>query len=121
MKHLDSITREARRAGSPAPSASSLLEVRFKPAVHGSRVSGVLNLATSCHVKGPSLSRVAFFLDAVALEAGVPGMHCLLDSTRFANGVHQLKAVAFDAGGASCVDVVSINIQNDWAPLARAA
>jgi hypothetical protein len=40
------------------------------------------------------------------------GMQCLLDTTKFANGTHQLKAVAYDASGASRSDVISINVSN---------
>lgn len=104
--------------------AAALLEVRFKSAVHGSTVSGLLNLGTSCHVKGNGLCRVAFFLDAIALESEgslAGGLRCLLDSTRFANGPHQLKAVAFGLDGASRADVASINIQNEGASFALAA
>ena len=44
--------------------------------------------------------------------AGTSGKLVALDTTKFANGTHQLKAVAYDASGASRSDLISINIQN---------
>ena len=40
------------------------------------------------------------------------GMQCVLDTTRFANGPHSLKATAYDSSGKAYVEVISINIQN---------
>src|SRR5260221_6110958 len=39
-------------------------------------------------------------------------MQCVLDTTKFANGSHQLKATAYDSSGNSRTDVISINVQN---------
>jgi hypothetical protein len=103
----------------PAPGAGAL-DVWFKAPLGGSTVKGVLNLGSSCYVNGTGVSRVQFFLDSTALNTDTnvaDGMQCLLDTTKFANGTHQLKAVAYDASGASRSDVISINIQNVSNPL----
>ena len=76
----------------------------FKAPLGGSTVKGILNLGTSCYVKAFSATRVAFFLDSTALNTVTDvanGMQCMLDTTKFANGTHQLKAVAYDASSAS--------------------
>ena len=98
----------------PAPTSGSL-DVWFKAPTAGSTVRGVLNLGTSCYVNGIGVSRVQFFLDGTALNTDsyvADGMQCLLDTTKFANGTHQLKATAYSSTGASRSDLISINIQN---------
>jgi hypothetical protein len=98
----------------PAPD-SGALEIWFKAPLGGSTVSGVLNGGTSCYVKGFGVSKVAFSLDATALNTDTTmgdGMQCVLDTTKFANGSHSLKATAYDASGKAYLEVISINIQN---------
>jgi hypothetical protein len=66
-------------------------------------------------VKGNGVSKVAFSLDATALNTDTTmgdGMQCVLDTTKFANGSHSLKATAYDASGKAYLEVISINIQN---------
>lgn len=61
------------------------------------------------------MTRVQFFLDSTTLNTDTTmadGMQCLLDTRKFANGSHQLKATAYDAAGASRTDVITINMQN---------
>ena len=99
----------------PAPGAGSLA-VWFKSPLAGSTIKGVLNGGTSCYVNATgSVQRVVFTLDGAAVNtdsAPADGMNCTLDTTRFANGTHTLRAVAFDSSGASKIDDVSVNIQN---------
>src|SRR2546423_15645838 len=40
------------------------------------------------------------------------GMQCVLDTSKFVNGSHQLTATAFDAAGNSRSDVITVNVQN---------
>jgi hypothetical protein len=99
----------------PAPTAGSL-GIWFKAPANGATVSGTLNLGTNCYVKGTgSIARVDFFVDATSVGTdsnAADGMQCLVDTTKFANGAHQLKAVAVSAGGSTDTDIISINIQN---------
>jgi hypothetical protein len=98
----------------PAP-GSGALEVWFKAPLRGSTVAGVLNGGANCYVKGNGVSKVAFFLDSTALNTDTTmsdGMQCVLDTTRFANGTHSLKAMAYDSSGKAYSEVISINIKN---------
>ena len=80
-----------------------------------SSISGQLNGGTSCWVNGTGVTRVAFYMDNAPLNTDSTmsdGMQCVIDTTKFSNGTHQLKATAFDASGASRNDIISINVQN---------
>jgi hypothetical protein len=66
-------------------------------------------------VAGRGVTRVEFFLDATPLNIDsnvADGMSCVLDTRRFSNGRHQLKAVAYDASGRSRTDTIRITIRN---------
>jgi hypothetical protein len=93
---------------------SGSLEIWFKAPAAGATVSGVKQLE-GCYVHGRGVSRVEFFLDSTRLNTDTvmsDGMSCALDSTKFSNGSHQLKAVAYDSSGRSYTETTSINIQN---------
>src|SRR5512132_3094407 len=103
----------AQTTATPAPTSGSL-DVWFKSPLTGNTISGTRS-GTSCYVNGMGVSRVQFFLDGTALNTDTTmsdGMQCVLDTTKFANGTHQLKAQAFDASGNSRWDVISIDVQN---------
>src|SRR5258706_402031 len=100
----------------PAPTPATL-EVWFGAPLAGPTVSGTLSLA-NCYLKGVGATRVDFFLDSTAVNSDTnvaDGMSCVLDTTKFANGAHQLKAVARNAAGATYNEIRSINIQNSAA------
>ena len=97
----------------PAPTAGTT-EIWFKAPASGATVSGVIQLE-KCFVAGRGVSRVEFFLDATRLNTDsnvADGMSCVLDTTKFANGKHQLKAVAYGSTGAAYTDIITINISN---------
>src|SRR6185436_2503415 len=97
----------------PAPTSGSL-DVWFKSPASGATISGS-RTGTNCYVNGVGVARVQFFLDNTALNTDTTmsdGMQCALDTTKFANGTHQLKAVAYNSSGASRADDININIQN---------
>src|SRR5207302_11515609 len=85
----------------PAP-LSGALDVWFKSPAAGATISGTRSGA-NCYVNASgSLSRVQFFMDNTALNTdstASDGLQCALDTTQFANGSHQLKAVAYDVSG----------------------
>jgi hypothetical protein len=99
----------------PAPMAGNL-DVWFKAPSAGSTVKGVLSGGTSCYSNTSGTpARVVFSLDTTALNTDstpADGTQCVLDTTKFANGTHSLKAQVFDAAGNSKVDVISVNVQN---------
>ncbi|MEA3192003.1 MAG: hypothetical protein QOD26_336 [Betaproteobacteria bacterium] len=108
---------EAQAVSTPPPTSGSL-DVWFKAPRTGNTVSGTLSGAT-CYVAGAGVSRVQFFMDGTALNTDSTmsdGMQCQLDTTKFANGAHQLKAVAYTSSGASRADVISVNVQNQGSP-----
>ena len=77
----------------PAPT-SGTLEAWFKAPLAGQTVSGTLSL-DKCYVKGYGVQRVTFFLGSTALNTDSnvgDGMSCVLDTTKFANGTHTLRA-----------------------------
>jgi len=101
-------------AQSLPPPTSGTLAAWFKAPLGGQTVSGTLSL-DKCYVKGFSVAQVRFFLDSTALNTDsnvADGMSCVLDTTRFSNGTHMLRAVAYDRSGRSYTERVSINIQN---------
>jgi hypothetical protein len=100
--------------GSTPPPTSGALDVWFKAPRMGNTISGQLSGA-SCYVAGAGVTRVQFFLDSTALNTDTvmsDGMQCQLDTTKFANGTHRLRAVAYTSTGASRIDDISVNIQN---------
>ena len=105
----------AQAQSTPAPSSGSL-DVWFKAPKAGSTVSGVLNGGTSCYVKASgSVARVEFSVDGNGLNTDSrpsDGMQCALDTTRLSNGVHELRADAYDSSGNQRSDVISINVSN---------
>jgi hypothetical protein len=107
------LSPQAQAVSTPRPT-SGALDVWFKAPLNGKTVSGTLS-GTSCYVAGAGVSRVQFFLDSTALNTDTSmsdGMQCQLDTRRFANGTHRLRAVAYSSSGASRIDDISINIQN---------
>ena len=107
------LSPQAQAVSTPAPN-SGALDVWFKAPLAGKTVSGTLS-GTSCYVAGAGVSRVQFFLDSTALNTDTTmsdGMQCQLDTTKFTNGTHRLRAVAYTSRGASRIDDISINIQN---------
>jgi hypothetical protein len=101
----------------PAPT-SGTLEVWFKAPLGGQTVSGTLS-GDKCYLKGYAATRVSFSLDGAALNSDTnmsDGMSCVLDTTKFPNGTHELRAIAYDSSGRSYTERVSVNIQNTTAP-----
>src|SRR5688572_31869621 len=110
---LAAIAPMSATAALEAPTPGTL-EVWFKAPFSSSTVSGQVQL-DKCYVRGTGVSRVEFFLDSTRLNTDSTmsdGMSCVLDSTKFANGTHQLRAVAYNSSGASYIETTSINIQN---------
>jgi hypothetical protein len=87
--------------------------VSFRTPANGQTISGAFYQSSACEVTGSSIDRVKFYLDSKALntENNKP-WQCDLDTTKFANGSHTLRAVAYDSAGASRSARITVNIQN---------
>jgi len=87
--------------------------VSFKAPVDGQTISGNLKQSGACEVGGGSINRVRFYLDSSQLNADNKApWQCSLDTTKFSNGSHTLRAVAYDSTGASASAQITVNIQN---------
>src|SRR5258706_253816 len=96
------------------PPTSGALDIWWKAPAAGQAVNGTLS-NDKCYISGNGVTKVDFFLDSTPLNSDTTmadGMSCVLDTTKFANGAHQLKAVARNSAGATYNEVRSINIQN---------
>ena len=94
--------------------AHAALDYWWKAPLSGATVSGVLNSST-CWGRGTEVQRVRFYLDSTELtpdNSAGDGITCGLDTRQFANGTHQLKAVAYSSSGATYADAITINVQN---------
>jgi hypothetical protein len=96
--------------------AQAALTVSFKTPTSGQTVAGTLQ-GSACEVTGTEIKRVRFHLDTTELNKDNSSpWNCVLDTTKFANGTHALKAVAFDRNGKSTSTQISVNIQNGAPP-----
>jgi len=108
------ITINVQNSATQAPS-SGPLDVWFKAPANGATVSGLLAGGTSCYTAGVGITKVRFYLDGKLLNTDTTvsnGMQCVLDTTKYANGAHQLRATAYDATGASRDDIITVNVSN---------
>src|SRR5688572_32027824 len=80
----------------------------------GKTISGRLNPGPNCQVSASNTRRVEFFIGSTRLNTDTAGSPwgCAIDTTRYSNGTHTLKAVAYDSAGASRTASISVNIQN---------
>ena len=87
--------------------------VAFKTPANGQTISGNFYQSSTCEVGGSSIDRVRFYLDSTTLNTEENGpWQCNLDTRKFANGTHTLRAVAYDSAGASRSTQITVNIQN---------
>ena len=89
-------------------------KVTFSAPLAGAQVKGTLSGA-SCEAKGSSdIRRVVFWLDGstqLNTESGAP-WNCNVDTRKYPDGAHKLKAVAYDSRGASTAAEISVNFSN---------
>ena len=92
--------------------ASAAPTVSFRAPSSGRTVSGTLSGA-ACEVTGLRIYRMRYFLDSTELASDSSSpWNCTLDTRRFSNGTHTLRAVAYDTGGGTASTSISVNIQN---------
>jgi len=95
--------------------AQAAPKVAFTAPLAGSTISGDIYQNSRCEVKGSSdIRRVVFWLDGnvqLNTEGSVP-WNCNVNTTKYNDGAHKLKAVAYDAQGASTATEISVNFGN---------
>jgi hypothetical protein len=102
-------------AGLPL-AAQAAPTVSFTAPGDGQTVSGELK-KSACEVTGSAIRRVTFFLDSTKLNTDQSSpWNCNFDTLKFSDGVHTLKAVAYDSAGASASAQISVNISNGNEP-----
>jgi hypothetical protein len=86
------------------------------PASGGTMTGNIQQSTSQCQVSGTGIARVLFFMDSTQLntETGAPYL-CNVDTTKFSNGTHTLKAVAYNSSGASTTITRSVTVQNGTA------
>jgi hypothetical protein len=93
--------------------ASGPSGVAFRAPMANATLSGAFSNSAVCELTGTGITRVTFFLDGTQLntEAAAP-WNCSIDTRRFSNGSHTLRAVAYNAAGASTTVTRTVNIRN---------
>ena len=87
--------------------------VSFKAPTSGGTLSGSFSNSSACEVTGSGIARVVFFLDATQLntESAAP-WNCSIDTRKFANGTHTLKAVGYNSAGVATTITEPVNVKN---------
>jgi hypothetical protein len=92
--------------------AQAAPSVSFVSPTSGATISGNLYQSSACEVRGSSISRVVFFLDGTQLNTeGSSPWNCNLDTRKFSDGAHTLRAVAYDSAGASASTQIGVTIK----------
>jgi hypothetical protein len=104
--------------GTSAPwSAQAAPTVSFKAPTSGRTLSGSIVQSSACEVTGSNIKQVRFYLGSTALNTeNYSPWNCDIDTRKFTNGTHTLRAVAYDSAGRTASTQVSVNIQNSGAP-----
>ena len=97
--------------------AQAAPQVTFSAPLAGAEVKGTLS-SSRCEVKGSSdVRRVVFWLDGsiqLNTESFSP-WNCVLDTAKYRDGAHKLKAVAYDGNGASTAAEIAVTFANGTA------
>ena len=96
--------------------AQAAPKVAFSAPLAGSTISGDIYQNSRCEVKGSSdIRRVVFWLDGnvqLNTEGSAP-WNCNVNTTKYYDGTHRLKAVAYDRNGASTPAEITLNFSNN--------
>jgi hypothetical protein len=111
-------TREIRIQNSTTSSTSGAPTVYFTAPAVGGTLSGDVkgpDSATPCVVEGSNIAKVMFYLNDKWTNTDgnlSNGLGCWIDTTKYANGTYTLKAVAYNATGATATATRSVTIKN---------
>jgi len=77
------------------------------------RVNYSFSDSSGCEVTGTGIARVVFFMDTTQLNTEYSARwQCKLDTRKFANGTHTLRATAYNSTGASVTVTRSVTVKN---------
>jgi Polysaccharide lyase/Carbohydrate binding module (family 6)/Bacterial Ig domain len=90
-----------------APAAQPAAGTSFKAPAANAQLSGVINQSSACEVAGTNIKQVRFSLGSTALNTeGSAPWQCNIDTRKFADGAHLLKAaVTYSDGRTGNVEV----------------
>jgi hypothetical protein len=89
--------------------------ISFTAPLEGGTLSGNVQGPPNCIVTGSNLTKVMFYLNGVLTNTDgnlSNGLGCWIDTTKYPNGSYTVKAVGYDAAGATATASRSIKIQN---------
>jgi hypothetical protein len=100
--------------GSGGTSGNTPPVVSFTAPASGATISGFFDKCAVTATDSDGIKQVDWYLDGTKIntEMVAPYETCDLDSRKFSDGAHQLKAVATDAKGATTTASLGINIKN---------
>jgi hypothetical protein len=91
----------------------NILNVAFSAPTSGATISGSFSNSTGCQVNGSAVTRVVFSMDTTALNTETYSpWQCKLDTRKFANGTHTLRATAYNSAGGSTTTAVTVTVKN---------
>src|SRR5688572_25192353 len=95
-----------------APFTAHALSGAFVQPTSEQTVSGVLQ-GSACEVRGSGISWVRFYWDYDLVSTDKAGpFQCSIDTTKYPNGRHRVRAVYYDSAGANNATSVYVNVQN---------
>src|SRR3954470_11498165 len=98
--------------------------IAFQMPAEGGTLSGIVQGAPKCIVTGDNLVKVSFYLNGVLTNTDgnlTNGLGCWMDTTKYANGTYTVKAVGYNAAGATATVSRSIVINNTGSTTTNAA
>jgi hypothetical protein len=113
-------TRDIKIQNSTSDSGSTggAPSVYFTSPSDGGTLSGNVkgpDSSTPCVVQGSNIAKVMFYLNDKWTNTDgnlSNGLGCWIDTTKYANGTYTVKAVAYNAAGATATTTRSVKIQN---------
>ena len=102
-------------APEPTPQPGSGPTVSFTAPAEGGTLSGNVQGPPNCIVQGSNISKVMFYLNDKWTNTDgnlSNGLGCWIDTTKYPNGTYTVKAIAYDAAGATATTTRQVKIQN---------
>src|SRR2546421_618916 len=98
--------------------------ISFTAPLEGGTLSGNVQGPPNCIVTGTNLAKVSFYLNGVLTNTDgnlTNGLGCWMETTKYANGTYTVKAVGYNAAGATATVSRSIVIDNSGGTTTNAA
>jgi hypothetical protein len=113
--HMVSVNVQNGSTSTPStPTTGTGPSVSWTAPASGGTLTGNIQQSTSqCQVSGTGIARVVFSMDSTQLNTELSAPYlCNVDTTKFSNGTHTLKAVAYNSSGASTTITRPVTVQN---------